>query len=350
MSQRNSRFPRCADGFASIVQSSRLAAALLLALALSGTAIGSEHNRQLTVACSAAERLCQWLERDELGLRGIELQIEHRPAAEVLAAMQADPEHHGIDLWWGAPADRLRAAAESGLLQPIHPANLDQQLRWSTELWRTTEQQAVGISAATLGIIVNPIALSPTNLPAPRCWSDLGDPQYRGHLLLEDPALSSELFAAISLIRYQFDTAQADRLLQEIRRNAQNGLDQNALRRVAVGDRGITIAPIHEAVQLYSFYSPLVVHVPCEGTAFMVSGAAVPVTSSQFGPASAFIEYTLSSDFQSRVVEQVSPQIFSHPQATPSPIYQDRDYLHVINHDAARLFSEEERNRVLGGW
>lgn len=344
MHQLKCHYYRCAQFFRAVMRG-----AILMLISV-GIANAVDQGPQLNVACSASERLCQWLQRDEYGLRGIALHIEHRPAADVLSEMKAAPDDHGIDLWWGAPADRLLAAAESGLLQPVHPTNMNQQLRWSSELWRSSGQQAVGISASTLAIIVNPIALAPTNLPAPRCWSDLGDPQYRGQLLLENPDHSSELFAAISLIRYQFDSAQADRLIQEIRRNAQNGGDQNALRRVAVGDRGITIAPVHEALHLYSFYSPLIANVPCEGTTFVVNGAAITASSSQAGPAAAFIEYTLSSDFQSRVVEQVSPEIFSHQQATPSQVYQEMDYLNVINHDAARLFSDQDRARVLRGW
>lgn len=305
---------------------------------------------QLTIACSASERLCNWLGDDEYGLRGIELNIEHMAPADVLTQLRARPDQSDIDLWWGAPGDMLMQAVDEGLLQRFEPANLDNQLRWSRQVWERSDGQAVGIFAGTLAIISNPIALVPANLPSPRCWSDLGDPQYRGQLLLEGPTESSNTFTFLSTVRHIFDQGQTERLIQEIQQNAQNGSANDSLRRVATGDRGITIALVHDAVLLYSFYSPLVVNVPCEGSGYVIGGAGISNSTNQFGPAAAFIEYTLSGDFQSAVVNDVSPQMFSNINAAPSEIYRNREYLNLVNHDAAGYFSSQDRAKVLELW
>lgn len=314
------------------------------------TLAGPAQSEQLNVACSASERLCNWLRNDESAMRGIELNIESMSAFDVLQTLRAAPNDPGIDVWWGAPGDMLLSAANEGLLRPFQPANLDNQLRWSRQLWDTSDGQAVGIYAGTLGIISNPIALVPSNLPAPRCWTDLGDIQYRGHLVLEAPETSGNTFTFLSTLHHLFDTAQAKRLSQQIKLNAQNGSDVDPLRAVATGDRGITVALVHEALLLYSFYSPLVVNMPCEGSGFVLGGAGISQATSNQRLAGAFIEYTLSNEFQGAVVNTVSSQMFSNINTEQSDVYQDQQYLDVINHDASSYFASPYRDQVLNLW
>lgn len=314
------------------------------------TFAGPAQSEQLTVACSASERLCSWLRNDENALRGIDLNIESMTASDVLRALRESPGDTDIDVWWGAPDDLLLKAAEENLLRAFEPANLHNQLRWSRQLWDTSNEQAVGLYAGTLAIITNPIALIPSNLPAPRCWTDLSDIQYRGQLILEAPETSDITFTFLSTLHRLFDTSQAKQLSEQIKLNAQNGSGADSLRRVAIGDRGITVALVHEAMLLYSFYSPLVVNMPCEGSGFVMDGAAISQATTVPGPASAFIEYTLSNEFQSAVVNTVSTQMFSNVGTAQSEVYRNHDFLNVINHDAASYYTGPYRDQVLDLW
>lgn len=335
----------------SIVGKNQLRWFLTITIALKFLLIISPvQSEQLKIACSATERLCSWLNQDQNALRGVDVNVLSISASDVQQTLQISPIDSGFDIWWGAPSDMLLSAANDGLLRPFQPANIHHQLRWSRQLWDASEGQAVGIFAGTLGIISNPIALAPFNLPAPRCWSDLGDIQYRGHLLLEQFATSGNMFTFLSTLHHLFNTAQAQHLSQQIKLNANYKNDIDSLRAVATGDRGITVALVHEAKLLYSFYSPLVVSMPCEGSNFVMGGASIIKTTKNPDLASAFIEYTLSNEFQNEVINTVSTQMFSNINTAQSEVYQNYQYLNVINYDVSSYFANPYREQILQLW
>lgn len=287
----------------------------------------------LRIACSAPVALCDWLAVQSPELTGVSVDVVYANAHQVLGWMAEDQAHNRarFDLWWGAGSSMVMSALQQGRLRPLPSTEQPQQLRWSRQLWETSGQHLAGLYTGSLVLVTNPVAMRPDSLPAPRCWTDLADSAYQNQILWAPPEQSELTQRALDTIRGVHEPAQAERLIRQIRANIGNAVikTESALMDVILGHRAMTIAMAHEAIPFYSFYSPLITTPPCEGSGYIIAAAAIPRYSLQPELATAFVDFTLSVEFQNAVVNKVSGAIFSHPEATPSRIYQDRRLLNV---------------------
>lgn len=305
----------------------------------------------LSVVCGATVELCQRIEGLYRESHDDDIQVARMSSGEVLSYLerQDDP---AFDIWWGGTGDTHLRAADSGLLAPFEPNNLDQQLRWSRHFWRMSASQSVGVYAGTLVLVSNQGVLQTQNLSAPRCWSDLGDPNYRNAIIITDPSISGTSFLFLGTLMQIFGDARGERLLSEIRQNTQgearSGFD--ALQRVVDGHNGITVAFAHDVIPMTSGRDDIEVYVPCEGAGYEIGAASIVRGTELPNRAVRFIEFTLSDTVQNDLISLPTHQMFSNVFASPSAVYEDLQFLNLINYDFVTYSNEFQRRRLIDLW
>lgn len=327
---------------------------ILISLALFIVGIGgSSQAEPLRVACGATSAVCEWLEGHFNDTTDGEAIITRASSGEVLQQLDVSVGTQPYDLWWGGTGDTHIQAGRLGLLQPFKPERIDQQLLWSRHFWDLSEEQSIGIYAGTLVLVTNRSALLPGSLPAVSCWSELGDPQYRGQLLVADPGTSGTSFAALATILQLYDEAQARRLIREIRLNVQGRATSGyeTLQRVLMGERAVTLAFAHDVYPLIDETDgQVVVQSPCEGSGYEIGAASISRDARSFEKAKAFIDFTLTEAVQNQLVNGLTHQMFSNVGTNASSVYQDEQLLNVIHYDVLTFSSEAERHRVIQLW
>lgn len=308
----------------------------------------------LSVACGITHEVCQWLEEQYSEHSGTAISIDRLSSGEVLQLLEAriDADKKPYDVWWGGTGDTHLKAAESGLLERFELRNLNDQLRWSRQFWQQSSGKSVGVYAGTLVLVSNRDVLLTKNLSPPQCWSDLGDPRYRSQIIIADPASSGTSFIFLGTILQLFNDVQGERLLREIQQNTQGntGSGYDALQHVIQGDHGIAVAFAHDVVPFLDENPQVEVHAPCEGTGYEIGAASVVKGTANLERSIAFIEFTLSHEVQNQLVNVPTYQMLSNINSRPSPVYEDRRYLNVINYDFVTYSSHEQRMRILDLW
>ncbi|MFC3852928.1 extracellular solute-binding protein [Salinispirillum marinum] len=308
----------------------------------------------LSVACGATHEVCQWLGDQYQRQTGEAITVDRLSSGEVLQILEAhiNAVEKPYDVWWGGTGDTHLKAVESGLLERFEPDNLAQQLRWSRQFWQQSSGHSVGVYAGTLAIVSNLDVLVTKNLTPPQCWSDLGDPRYRSQIIIADPSLSGTSFLFIGTVLQLFDDVQGERLLSEIQQNTQGktGSGYDALQRVIQGNHGVTVAFVHDVLPLLADNPQVVVHAPCEGTGYEIGAASVVKGTMNYELSNEFIEFTLSHEIQNQLVGESTFQMFSNINSAPSPVYENREYLNVINYDFITYSSDKQRHRMINLW
>ena len=326
---------------------------ILRIVAIVLVSITVSHAEPLRVACGATSAVCDWLEVHFNQASELEVTITRASSGEVLQQLNVPPGQQPYDLWWGGTGDTHIQAGRLGLLQPFKPEWIDQQLLWSRHFWDLSEEQSIGIYAGTLVLVTNREALLPATLPAVSCWSELGDPKYRGQLLVADPGTSGTSFTALATILQLYDEAQANRLIREIRLNVQGRSTSGyeTLQRVLLGERAVTLAFAHDVFPLIDAVdSSVVVHSPCEGTGYEIGAASISRDASSLDSARKFIDFTLTEAVQNQLVNGLTHQMFSNIGTQASRVYQDEELLNVIHYDFLTFSTEAERRRVIQQW
>lgn len=115
---------------------------------------------------------------------------------EVLARAEAEGGKPMADLWFGGGADSFIKAGQKGLLEAYisrEAATIPSQYKDPTGYW-------AGVSLVMAGFLVNTEVLAEKKLPVPQSWADLIKPEYKGEVLVADPAISGTTYAMVACL------------------------------------------------------------------------------------------------------------------------------------------------------
>jgi iron(III) transport system substrate-binding protein len=143
------------------------------------------------------------------------------------------------------------------------------------EVKDTEEHRWYGHYGGPQVLLVN-TRLMPDEQARPRAWRDLVDPQYRGEIILANPALSSSAFTQLFVIIH----LGGWELVEEIMRNAViTPSSRLAWQGVADGEYAIGAATENVAIRLLDEGYPVEVIYPDDGTNDMMTGLAMVANS-----------------------------------------------------------------------
>src|ERR1700712_583008 len=164
-------------------------ASLSCAAALLGvlSAVPAAAQQQVTALCSTDQAWCELAAREFEAQTGIKVLQVRKATGEAFAQLRAEAANPKTDLWWGGTGDPFLQAAELGLLDAYRPAYINELHGWAVRQYAMSGNQVGGFYTSAIGFGWNEDVLRKKNLPAPRCWSDLVDPRYKGEIETSNP-------------------------------------------------------------------------------------------------------------------------------------------------------------------
>ena len=328
-----------------------LAIAALAALGLAGPAPARAQG-EVVVYCSVLVDWCNLMAQEFTRATGVRVTMNQKGSGESFAQIRAEAANPRGDVWWGGTGDPHLQAAEAGLTEEYRSPTLPQLHDWAQRQAQQSGFRTVGIYAGALGFTYNTQALARGNMPEPRCWRDLLQPQFRGEIQMSNPPSSGTAYTVLATLVQLWGEDEAfaylRRLHPQINQYTRSG--PAPARNAARGETTVGIMFLHDAVAEALEGSPLRVVAPCEGTGYEIGSMSIIKDARNLENAKKFYDWALTPAPQSLGAQNKQLQTPSN-KSTPMPkMGVDLSTTKLINYDFAKYGSSAERNRLLAKW
>ena len=322
-------------------------AGLVAATAGTATAAG-----KLTLYCSPQIEWCQLMVKEFEKATGIKVAMTRKSSGETFAQIKAERRNPKGDVWWGGTGDPHLQAAEEGLTQEYKSPRLPELQDWAQRQAEQSSYKTVGIYAGAIGIGYNTELLQKHKLAAPKCWTDLTKPAYKGHVQMANPNSSGTAYTTLATIVQVFGEDKGFEFMKGLHKNINQYTKSGSapIKASARGETTLAVVFQHDAVKQAVNGFPIKITSPCEGTGHEVGSASIIKGARNLASAKKFIDFALDPKVQSMADKAKSYQVPSHSGATPPPQAPDLSQIKLINYDFKKYGSSAERRRLLKKW
>jgi iron(III) transport system substrate-binding protein len=328
-----------------------LAAGLVIA-ALPPFAGPAAAQGELVVYCSVQEEWCRPMMAAFERATGVRVAMTRRSSGETLTQIRAERQNPRGDVWWGGTGDPHLQAAEEGLTEEYRSPNLALLHPWAVRQAEQSGFRTVGIYAGILGYSFNTRELDRRRVAAPRCWSDLVKPEFRGEVQVADPNTSGTAYTMLATFVQLMGEEQAFTFLRALHRNVNQYTRSGAApaRAVATGETLVGITFLQDAVTQKVNGAPVTLVAPCEGTGFEIGSMSIIRGARNMENAKRFYDWALTAQVQALAAEAKSYQLPSNREAPVPPEAPRFEDVKLIDYDFAKYGSAAERTRILQRW
>lgn len=278
----------------------------------------------------------------------IELRIVRDSTGIITARLLSERHNPQADVIWGTAATSLMLCDQKGMLQGYAPAGLD-RIKPGFKDRKHEEPHWVGIKAWMTGFVTNTIEAQARGLQPPRSYADLLEPDYRGMLVMPNPASSGTGFLTVSAILqlkgWDEGWAYLDALHRNIAVYTHSGSKPAKL--AGKGEYPIGISFAYRAVKQAEKGEPVVLTLPEEGSGWDLEANAL-VRKETINPAArTFLDWAISEDAM-RMYARVYPIVAMELDLAPPPGYPRAPEERLIDNDFD--WAAGNRMRILKEW
>lgn len=173
---------------------SLLAATALLAIGFGQAAMAQSKVNVYTAL--EADQIKAYKEAFEKTNPGVELVITRDSTGIVTAKLLAEKANPQADIVWGLAATSLLVLDEEGIIAPYAPKGVEQLNKAYVD--GRTPPHWVGMDIWAATICFNTVEAKKKDMPAPTSWADLTKPEYKGSIVMPNPASSGTGFLDVS--------------------------------------------------------------------------------------------------------------------------------------------------------
>ena len=328
-----------------------------LALALSGLLLGglaqAAAEDRLVVYCSAQNTMCEQEVQAFQDKYKIKTSFIRGGTGSILAKIDAEKNNPQGDVWYGGTLDPHSQAGEMGLLEAYKSPNLQYIPDALKDPAKVKGNYSSAIYLGILGFGVNTERLAKLNLPVPKCWKDLVDPQYKNEIQAADPQSSGTAYTQIATFMQLWGEDEAFKFLKELNKNVSQYTKSGntATRNTARGEASIGIGFLHEHSIEKEKGAPVELVVPCEGTGYEIGGVSIIKGARNPENAKLFVDWALSKEAQELSWKKGDThQILTNMEAEMSPYSLDFKSVNLINYDFDKYGASELRKRLIQKW
>ena len=158
-----------------------------IGLVLSGTALAQK--TQLTVYTALeTDQLKAYQEAFNKVEPNIEIKWVRDSTGVVTAKLLAEKANPQADAIWGVAASSMALFDKSGMLEPYAPLNLDAIMPQYRDKKSPPAWWGMDVFGAV--VCVNTVEAKKKNIPIPTSWKDLTKPEFKGQVVMPNPASS----------------------------------------------------------------------------------------------------------------------------------------------------------------
>ncbi len=244
-----------------------------LACAISTTATAGELN---VYTALEDDELAVYVPAFENAHPDIKLNIVRDSTGIVTAKLLAEKDNPVADVVWGTAATSLLVCDELGMLKGYNPKGVE-KVKKGMKDGENDPVHWVGIKAWVTGIVGNTIEMKNKGLTLPRSYADLVKPEYKGYLVMPNPASSGTGFLTVSaILQLKGETegwAYLDQLHQNIAMYTHSG--SKPAKMAGKGEFPIGISFAYRGFKQRSKGEPVEVAFPAEGSGYDVEANAL---------------------------------------------------------------------------
>ncbi|SIR25623.1 iron(III) transport system substrate-binding protein [Paenibacillus macquariensis] len=214
----------------------------------------------------------------------------------ITAKLLAEKDNPVADAVWGLAATSLLALDKEGLLEPYAPVGLDRiqdKFRDNAET-----PKWVGIDAWETALIVNTVELEKKNLPIPTSYEDLTKPEYKGMIVMPNPASSGTGFLDVAgwlqLMGEDKGWAFMDKLHENVQAYTHSG--SKPAKMAASGEAVIGISFGYRGITEKKKGAPVEVVFPSEGSGWDVEANGLIKKPEMKAEAKQFLDWAISDE------------------------------------------------------
>ncbi|MCX7934939.1 MAG: putative 2-aminoethylphosphonate ABC transporter substrate-binding protein [Planctomycetota bacterium] len=328
---------------------SRVCGLLLLLLAVAwGGAVPAWAGEELVVYTALEDdEYPGYLELFKKAHPDVEVKIIRDSTGVITAKFLAEKNNPQADVIWGLAATSLLVADGQGMLEPYAPKGLEKVKAEFRD--PANPPKWVGIKCWETGIIVNTVEAQKKNLAHPQSYADLIKPEYKGLIVMPNPASSGTGYLTVSAILQLMGEEKGWEYLDKLHENiaCYTHSGSKPAKMAGTGECVIGISFGYRGLKQKAKGEPVATYWPKEGSGWDVEANALVKKNNIKEIAKAFLDFAISDEVM-KLYAKVYP-ITSIDTGLPVPEgYPAEPLKQLIKNDLRK--AALDRDRILAEW
>ena len=322
----------------------RLVLVLALLLAYAANAMASE---LLVYTALEDDQIPRYIKSFKEQHPDIDVKFVRDSTGIVTAKLLAEKDNPQADVIWGLSAVSLMQLEQAGMLAPYAPKNA---AKIEPKFKDAANPPAwYGIDAWMTGFCVNTVELKNKKLPLPTGYADLVKPEYKGAVVMPNPASSGTGFLTVSailqLMGEQKGWAYLDKLHDNIGTYTHSGSKPCKL--AGTGEAVVGVSFGYRGIQQKKKGEPIDTVFPKEGSGWDLEANALVKKAVIKPEAKIFLDWALSKPAMDEYAQSFA--VTGYPTGTPIPAgFPQAPAKQMIKNDFD--WAAKNRDRILTEW
>ena len=320
----------------------------LAALALLAAGLAHASDTTLTVYTALeADQIKAYQAQFEAETPGVKIKWVRDSTGIITARLLAEKAAPQADVVMGVAASSLLVLEKEGMLQPYAPKGVDKLSKAYVDDAKVPSW--VGMDVWGAAICFNTVEAAKIGLKKPETWKDLLKPEYRGKVVMPNPASSGtgyfDVTAWLKMYGEKDGWAYMDRLHDNIAQYTHSG--SKPCKQAAAGEFPIGIAFEYRAAKLKEEGAPIDLVFPKDGLGWDVEATAVMQGTKNLEAARKLADWSASKGANELYEKNFA--IVAYPGvAKPNPLIPANYEQLLIQQDLK--WSAANRERILAEW
>ena len=245
---------------------------------------GSCEEEYLSAACKKFEKLYQ-----------IDVEYERLSSGEVQSRIEEENGKPSADVWFGGTTDPYNLLAGNDLLMSYEAENAS---HLQSEVYRDKDGYWYGIYKGILGFMVNTKELTRLGLDAPKDWTDLTNPAYKGLIWMSNYNTSGTAKLVLNTMIQKYGYEEGLNYLVELDKNVEvyTKSGSGPAKNVGTGECVIGVGFLHDGTTqiVDNGYEDVALVIPESGTSYEIGATAIFKGCENPNAAKLWIEFALS--------------------------------------------------------
>ncbi len=270
-------------------------AAIIAGLAASLSSSVAFAESELTVYTAIeAEDLTRYAEAFNKEHPDIKINWVRDSTGVVTAKLLAEKDNPQADVVWGLAATSLLILKTEGMLEPYSPKGIETLKEGFKD--SDTPASWVGMDAWAASICFNTVEGEKLGLTAPTSWQDLTKPEYKGSVVMPNPASSGTGFLDVSSWLQIFGEDDGWKFMDALHENiaAYTHSGSKPCKMAAAGEAPIGVSFEFRAAKSKAEGAPLDIVIPEEGIGWDMEASAIVAGTDNEEAAKTLLDWSIS--------------------------------------------------------
>lgn len=232
---------------------------------------------------------------------GIKIEFLSMSSGDVLSKTKAEAGKPMADVWFGGGIDAFIQAKDEGLLEGYKSP----EYKDIPEEYKDKDGCWVVKGLTIVGFIVNKDVAEEKNLEIPKTWEDLTKPEYKGEVLMSNPAISGTNYGVLTGLLQNMGEEKGWEYFKKLNDNipfyGKRGKDPQ--QKTVAGEVAVGITYIDKSIMALKDKQNVEIVFPEDGIPWAPEGVAIFKNAANLDAAKVFIDWTFKKETMQEIAE-----------------------------------------------